>query len=107
MLSLHICVCVPALELSVWSALQGSCAAHRHRLDPYQPYTPVDAALLRHFGLPSPVELDDMLPMQQAAREAALLRAAEILAPQRDVEAREHSVRVRVPEQAVCEDTAI
>ena len=50
-------------------------------MDQYHPYTPVDTALLEWLQLPTPVELDDMLPMQQRAREEALLRTAEILAP--------------------------
>ena len=49
----------------------------RFARDEYHPYTSVDAALLRDLGLPTPLELDDMLPMQQLAREEAVLRAVE------------------------------
>jgi hypothetical protein len=40
-----------------------------------------DVTLLCSLGLPSPLALDDMLSMQQATREAALVRAVEVLAP--------------------------
>ena len=57
--------------------VQVTSAPHRFRTDTYHPYTNVDVSLLEQLDLPSPLDLDDMLPMQQAARERAVLRAVE------------------------------
>ena len=40
--------------------------------DVYHPYTDVDERMLSELGLPSPLELDDMLPMQHVARSRGL-----------------------------------
>lgn len=52
--------------------VQGSPADYDTRsADQYFTYTPQDVELLRQKGLMTLVELDDMLPMKDAAHEAA------------------------------------